>query len=386
MPHHPTILHAVLKHLPWDQLDAAVARHGAAECARRFSFKSQVTAMVFAQLSGASSLRHIEDGLQSHASRLYHLGVGPARRSSLADANRNRPAAVFADLLGVMIQRTHRGLRRAMDGVTCLIDSTNLMLNRRSADWARFSDAACGAKLHVVYDPDADQPIYAAVTPLRTNDITAAQAMPITPGATYVFDLGYYDYAWWAKLDAAGCRIVTRLKSNTPLTRVTEQDVPADGLTDGLILSDRIGHLPGRLQYSRHNPFQDPVREVRVRIDTGTVLRIMSNDLYAPAQQIADLYKRRWAIELFFRWIKQTLRITRFLGTTENAVRIQIAIALIAFLLLRLAQKTQDTITSPLAFARLVSSNLMHHRRLTQLATPPKHTNTALGQGVLFTP
>ncbi len=89
--------------------------------------------------------------------------------------------------------------------------------NARSLDWARFSEGVCGAKLHVVYDPDADRPIYAAITPARVNDITAAQAMPIEPGATYVFDLGYYDYAWWAKLDAAQCRIITRLKSNTPL-------------------------------------------------------------------------------------------------------------------------------------------------------------------------
>jgi IS4 transposase len=109
------------------------------------------------------------------------------------------------------------------------------------------------------------------------------------------------------------------------------------------------------------------MREVRVRLDTGKVIRILSNDLDATAQEIADLYKRRWAIELFFRWVKQTLKIRRFLGTSENAVRIQIAVALIAFLLLRLAQATQHTIQSPLAFARLIRTNLMHRRRLDRL-------------------
>jgi IS4 transposase len=241
-----------------------------------------------------------------------------------------------------------------------------LRLSGRSADWARFSANVCGAKLHVVYDPDADRPIYAAVTAANVNDITVAQTMPIEPGATYVVDLGYQDYAWWAKLDAAGCRIVTRLRKSAPLTIVEERVV-----TDG-VLSDRVGFLRARQMYSRRNPMGDPVREVRVKTQTGKELRILSNDLDASAQEIADLYKRRWAIELFFRWIKQTLKITTFLGTSENAVRIQIAVALIAFLLLRLAQATQTEIKSPLAFARLVRTNLMHLRHIHDMREPDK--------------
>jgi transposase len=380
VPHDNSVFHAILKLLPHDDLELSVERHGAAHQARDFSFKSQFVAMLYAQLSGASSLREIEAGMRSHANRLYHLGVRPAPRTTLADANRQRPVAVFSDLLGVMIERAHRRLRRVMDGATYLIDSTSLMLNQRSADWAGFSAKACGAKLHVIYDPDADCPIYAAISAANVNDITAAQTMPIVAGATYVYDLGYYDYAWWTELDAAGCRIVTRLKRNTPLA-VTETRAVEPG---GAILSDRVGHLPGRQAYSRRNPFQMPVREVQVKIDTGKVLRIVTNDLAAPAQQIAGLYKRRWAIELFFRWVKQTLRITRFIGTTENAVRIQIAVALIAFLLLRLAQQTQTAITSPLAFARLVRANLMHLRSLRQLREPPQRATPIRGQGVLI--
>ncbi len=287
-----------------------------------------------------------------------------------------------------MIARAHRGLRRSLAETTYLIDSTGLRLDARSLDWARFSAGVCGAKLHVIYDPAADRPIGAcpraglrpdpgaAITPARVKDITAAQAMPIEPGATYVFDLGYYDYAWWAKLDAAQCRIVTRLKSNTPLSVVVELPVPAATA----ILSERIGHLPARQSLplartggsGRSNPFQDPVREVRVKLDSGQVIRVLSNDLDASAQEIAVLYKRRWAIELFFRWVKQTLKIRRFLGTSENAVRIQIAVALIAFLLLRLAQAGQKAVASPLAFARLVRLNLMHRRPLDHLLDPEK--------------
>ncbi len=277
-----------------------------------------------------------------------------------------RPIAVFSELLATLMKQAHRGLRRALADTTYLIDSTGLRLNGLSAGWARFSAGVCGAKLHVVYDAAADRPIYAAVTAAKVNDITAAQAMPITPGATYVFDLGYYDYGWWARMDAAGCRIVTRFKANTPLDRIEELPLPKDST----ILSDRIGFLPARQARSRRNPMHDAVREVRVATDSGKVLRILSNDLDASAQEIADLYKRRWAIELFFRWVKQTLKITRFLGTSENAVRIQIAVALIAFLILRLAQATQNAVQSPIAFARLVRANLMHRRRIDRLLEP----------------
>ena len=367
--HQNSVFHDLLKHLPWAGFDRLVETHGADARVRRLTTKSQLVALLYAQFSGASSLREIEAGLNSHAVRLYHLGAAPARRSTLADANALRPAGVFADLFARLAQQAHRGLHRALTETTHLIDSTGVRLS----GWARFSAGVCGAKVHVIYDPDADRPIYAAVSAANVNDITAAQAMPIVGGATYVFDLGYYDYGWWAKMDAAGCRIVTRFKTNTPLRVAAERDVPKDGN----ILSDRIGHLPARQAASRKNPFDNPVREVRVELDTGKVLRILSNDLDVSAQEIADLYKRRWALELFFRWVKQTLKIRHFLGTSETAVRIQIAAALIAFLLLRLAQAAQRTVHSPLAFVRLVRANLMHRRRIDRLlqTDPPPPLN-----------
>jgi len=375
MRHQNSVFHEVLKQVPWGEFERLVEVRRADWRVRRLPTKSQLIAMIYAQLAGATSLREIVTGMASQSIRLYHLGAKLPKRSTLADANRERPSELFTDLLALMMARAHRGLRRTLAETTYLIDATGLRLDRRTLAWARFSAKVCGAKLHVVYDADADRPIYAAITPARVNDITAAQTMPIEPGATYVFDLGYYDYAWWTKLDQAQCRIVTRFRSSTPLAVVEELPVPP-GTT---ILSDRIGHLPPRLSKSRLNPFQDPVREVRVRLKTGKVLRILSNDLDASAQQIADLYKRRWAIELFFRWVKQILKITRFLGISENAVRIQIAVALIAFLLLRLAQAGQKNIASPLAFARLVRINLMHRRPLDRLldAKPPPPQNPA---------
>lgn len=366
MHHHNSVFHELLKQVPWAEFDRLVEQHGTDHRVRRLPTKTQLIALLYGQLSGAVSLREIVGGLESHAARLYHLGARPVARSTLSDANALRLSTLFAELFGLLVARAERGLRRKLADTVYLIDATGLRLTAAS-QWARFSAKVCGAKLHVIYDPDADRPIYAAVSTANVNDITAAQAMPIEPGATYVFDLGYYDYAWWAKLDAQGCRIVTRFKSHTLLHPV--EDLPVPPGTN--ILSDRIGFLPARQARSRKNPMHNAVRELRVEIETGKVLRILSNDLDASAQEIAALYKRRWAIELFFRWVKQALKITRFLGTSENAVRIQVAVALIAFLLLRMAQQTQDAIQSPLAFARLVRANLMHRRRIDRLLRPP---------------
>src|SRR5271163_57159 len=315
--HQNTVFHTLLKHLPWGEFERLVEAYGADEDERGFTTKTQLVAMIYAQLSGAASLREIAAGLSSHQTRLYHLGIGPVCRSSLADANAHRPSGLFADLFATLVKQARRGLRRKFDDATYLIDATSVALNRRSEHWARFSAEVCGAKVHVVYDPEADQPVYSAFSTANVNDITAAKAMPIEAGATYVFDLGYYDYAWWAKLDAQGCRIVTRFKRNTPLTDAEERYLPQDAD----ILSDRVGFLPKRQANSRKNPFHKKIREVQVRTDSGKILRIATNDLTAPARLIADLYKQRWAIELFFRWVKQTLKITRFVGTSENAIR-----------------------------------------------------------------
>lgn len=366
MLHQNTAFHGLLKYLPWHLFEGAVEKYGADELSRELSAKRHLIALLFGQLSGASSLREIVTGMASQETRLYHLGAAPVKRSTLSDANAKRPWQVFGDVFAALLGQTHRGLRRATVGAVRLIDSTSVRLSSLSADWATFSTDVFGAKAHIIYDPRTDRPVYFAVTKAKVNDITAAQAMPIEAGATYVYDLGYYDYGWWAKLDDAGCRFVTRLKKNTPLTVVHENRVPRNGD----ILSDRIGHLPKRLAGRRDNPMQVPVREICVVNEAGTALRIVTNDLDAPAAEIADLYKQRWQIELFFRWVKQTLQIRHFIGTSENAVRIQIAVALIAFLLLRLAQAAQNAVRRPLDFARLVRANLMHKRRLDQLLEP----------------
>jgi DDE family transposase/uncharacterized protein DUF4372 len=372
MPHHNSLIHGLLKPMPWGAFDRAVAKHGADKHVRTLSTKSQLVALLSAQLSGAVSLREVEATMASHEGRLYHLGVTAPKRSTLADANRQRPAEVFVEVCEALIAQAHPGLRRKTKEAVRLIDSTSISLSDLSSDWASYEAHGAGTKLHVVFDPDAETPVHFAVSAQRDSDIAAAKAMPIEPGATYVFDLGYYDFAWWAKLDDLGCTFVTRLKSHTKPTLVLERPLPPDVAARGRVIKDRTIRFTGRLKATRQHPLAKDLREVHVVIDTGKTLRLVSNDLTSPAEAIADLYRTRWQIELFFRWVKQVLRIKRFLGTSENAVRIQLAVAMIAFLLLRIAHAAQTIVTSPLTFARLVRANLMHRRTIHDLArTPP---------------
>lgn len=381
MAHHNTVFHQVLRYIPWGQFDRSVQHHQADKGVRRLDSKTQLTAMLFHQFSTPGGLRPLIYGFNSHRRQLSHLGCATISRSTLADANAKRPHAVFSELFAALLRRTQPNLATKARECVHLIDSTTVPLNRLSGEWSRFSADVHGAKAHIVYDPDADCPIHAVITPQNVNDITPAKAMPIKPGATYVFDLGYYDYAWWAELDAAGCRIVTRLKVNTPLREIGERLVEPGGA----ILSDRTGLLPERQAHSRRNPMDRRVREVCVRTETGKILRLVTNDLTSPAAKISELYRRRWGIELFFRWVKQTLKIRHFLGTGENAVRIQIIVALIAFLLLRLARAALEVAVTPLAFTTVVKINLMHRRSIREVLGVPDEVPrwTSHDQGLL---
>jgi IS4 transposase len=366
--HHNTVFHQILSNIPWGEFGQLVEQHGADKGVRRLTSKTQLTALLFHQFSETTGLRRLVDGFNSHRRRLHHLGCEELSRSTLSDANATRPHAVFSGLFAALLARAHGKLVSKARECVHLIDSTTVRLTQLSGKWARFSEGVYGAKAHIVYDPDADCPIHAVVTPENVNDISAAKVMPIKAGATYVFDLGYYDYGWWADLDAAGCRMVTRFKANTPLREIGERLVEPGGP----ILSDRTGLLPARQARSRSNPMNGRVREVRVRTESGKILRLFTNDLTSSPEIIADLYKRRWAIELFFRWVKQTLKIRHFLGTSENAVRIQITVALIAFLLLRVTRAAIDATIAPLEFATLVKVNLMHRRTIRDLFDLPE--------------
>jgi len=367
MRHHNSVFHGLQKHVPWAVFDRLVEEYRADHRVRRLSTRNQFLALLFGQLAGATSLREIEAGMASHQARLYHVGAKVPARSTLADANARRPWGLFADLFAHMATTASRGVRRHLSEAVRILDATHIRMSSLNAAWLRQRHDKWAAKIHLVYDPNADAPMEIALTDQSVNDITPAKVIRPIPGMTYVFDLAYYDFSWWAELDAQGCRIVTRFKSHTRLTVTAENAVPENGD----ILSDRIGLLPARMAHSRRNPMSDPVREITVRISTAKTLRILTNDLDAPAEEIAGLYKQRWQIELFFKWLKQNLKIRHFLGTSENAVRIQIFVALIAYILLRVAMATQHAVKQPIAFVRLVRLNIMHLRPLNALTEPP---------------
>ena len=183
MQRHHSVLRELLKRVPWCVLDRLVAEHRADRRVRQLSTRSQLVALLFGQFSGAASLREIEAATASQAARLYHAGGRAVSRSTLADANARRPAAVFTELFSHLAAQAGRGLRRKMGDAVRLIDSSGLRLAGLGTEWAGFSAGVCGAKMHVVYDPDAACPLYAGVTPARINDIVVGRTMPVEPGA-----------------------------------------------------------------------------------------------------------------------------------------------------------------------------------------------------------
>ena len=207
------------------------------------------------------------------------------------------------------------------------------------------------------------------ITEATVNDIVAAKTMPIEAGATYVFDLGYYDYAWWARLDETDCRIVTRFKKNTPLSSAKSMPVePGTG-----VVSDRIGFFPARQAKNRKNPMQGAVREIVVTMETGGPCASFPT-IWTPPRRRSPISTSGAGKSNCFRVMKQTLKISHFIGRSENAVRIQIAVALIAFLLLSLLRKMAQDQQTLLETTRLVRTNLMHRKdftRLKQSQTPP---------------
>ena len=355
MPSQTSLFSTVVQHLPMAHFDRAVKACKADKGVRSLTTRSQLGNMVIGQLAGAASLRDIEAVGAAEAGELRRLRMLPAARSSLADANASRPPEVFEALIAPLVAKLSPTQRRKAQAEVRILDSTRILPGLGAGDWARFAAAQVAAKVHVVYDPHRAAPLYFEVSSGNINDITIAKhKLAIEPGATYVFDLGYYDFGFWADVDANGCRFVTRVKKNTALTVVEERPVPVAGS----IVSDRIVTLPQRLARSRKNPYAKPGRAIAVRLDTGKVITVFSNDLESPAEAIADLYRTRWQIELFFRWIKQNLKIRHFLGTSRNAVRIQVAVAIIVYLVLRFLHKLSNSRKSFTTFARNVGQCL----------------------------
>lgn len=360
MRYQSTVFGQLLKAVPRGWFERTARAHASGRAKRTLSAFGHVVTMVAAQLSGARSLRDLEGLLVRQAGALAHLGLGRVARTTLSDANASRPASLF-EAVAAHLSAGFGGSKLGKDALR-LIDATRIVAGKRVAAWAKG-----GVKLHLSFDPAAERPVWFAVTRDRVNDITPAKTtMPIERGLTYVFDKAYYDFSFWAKLHQAGCRFVTRLKKNSPIEIVREHKAKGEG-----ILFDRVVRLSARLAGQRRNPFQAKARLIGVKLDNGTEITLLSNDLKAPAAEIAALYKARWQVELFFKWLKQNLKLAHFFGTSENAVIIQIMAALIAYLLIRLASLKHKASLGLQAIARLMPAMLFARRPLTQIFDPP---------------
>ena len=245
-----------------------------------------------------------------------------------------------------------------------LIDSTTIDLNLNQFEWAHFRKTKGGIKLHTVYDPKADTPTFFELTTAKRNDCKAAQNLPIMAGVTYVFDRAYDDYSWYHEMTCQGTQFVGRMK-----TSAVYEVIECRETTEDYILEDQIIRLSS--DKGRKDCPTD-LRRVKIcREEDGKVLVFISNDLKRSAAEIAALYKSRWQIELFFKWIKQNLKVKRFLGRSENAVKIQVLTAMIAYLLLRLTQITTPCKLSLQQIARRISLNLTRRCSLLELFSDP---------------
>lgn len=342
MPFLPTAFHRLLEPLDRRVVNRIVAEHdgnrGVGDGDNAWTCQRHLKSLLFAQFAGLDSLRDIVQALAARPAALYHLGLRPPRRSTLSDASAARPAGVFRDLCQHLMSTLARAPRAEGEALIQLLDASPIPLKDSRFGWAEADARVRGLKLHLLYDPRAARPVRFAVTSPKTSDITYGRTLELEPGATYVFDKGYTDYGWWQDIHDAGAVFVSRLKSNAHRRDICPAETPEE---DGILAVQtlKIGHKKPRGRAT--NPLWDTeLREVVVERDGKPPLHLITNDLARPAAEIASLYKERWQIELFFKWIKQNLKIKTFLGHSENAVKIQIYTALIAFLLLRFFRNT----------------------------------------------
>lgn len=322
----------VLQAVPRGAFDRIVERHGADRYSKGFGCWQQLLAMVYVQLSGASSLRQLEAGFNSQPNQHYHLNARKVRRTTLADANAKRNPQVFGELLALLVDQAGRRVRRQREELLCLLDATSVRLPARGCDRGHTSaHGNHGVKLHVQLDACTHSILGASITPARVNDITEARKLPLLAGATYVFDKGYCNYNWWHTIEETAAVFVTRFKRDAALTVLREQPVEPGIVRDSVVAFARRTPRGGHV-----NSYSTPLRRIEVQRADAAPLVLATNDLATPAHQIAALYKQRWQIELLFKWIKQHLQIRCFVGRNDNAVRIQLLTALIAYMLVLL--------------------------------------------------
>jgi hypothetical protein len=367
-----SVFHQILKLVPRAEFQQLVDRHGSDQRSKGFSSWSQFVAMMFCQLARAQSLREIEQGLASAEGRLQQLGVDlAAKRSTLAYANAHRPWQLFESAFHSVYERCYAiapGHKFRFKSPLLSLDATTIDLCAEMFDWARFRRTKGAVKIHLLLDHDGHLPRYAVITDGKTSEIEVARRLELPPGSIVVFDRGYNDYLWFTELTLFDVGFVTRMKEASLYDVIESRTPQGQGIRRDEIITVR----------TKHPEVDDkPVRLRRIEfVDSeGKEFVFLTNRLDLAAVTIAEIYRQRWQIELFFKAIKQNLRIKTFVGTSENALHIQIWTALIAILMLRFLQLSSRwgwSLSNLIAMIRLNLFTYRHlHTWLDDPFTPP---------------
>jgi hypothetical protein len=334
-----TLFAQLMDFLPWSTFDRIVARHEGNRAVRTLSCTAQYQVMAFAQITYRESLRDIEACLSAQSAKLYHMGFrGPVRRSTLSDANEARDWRIYAEFAQRLIAQARRlyagdSLDVELTSTVYALDSTTIDLCLSVFPWAHFRSTKAAVKLHTLLDLHGSIPSFIHISDGKLHDVHALDMLLPEPGAIYVMDRGYVDFARLHALHQAGAFFVTRAKSNLDAHRL--YSAPVDR-TAGVICDQTIA-LDG---YLTRRDYPEHLRRIRFRdAETGKTLVFLTNQVTLPALTVCALYKSRWRVELFFKWIKQHLRIKRFYGTSENAVKTQIWIAVSVYVLVAIVRK-----------------------------------------------
>ena len=361
-----TLFAQLMDFLPWSTFNRYVARYGGDKGVRTLTCAEQFRVMAFAQLTYRESLRDIEVSLSAQASKLYHMGFRePVRRSTLADANESRDWRIYADFAARLIIQARalyasEDLGLVLSNTVYALDSTTIDLCLSVFPWAHFRTTKAAVKMHTLLDLRGSIPSFIHVSDGKLHDVHALDLLTPEAGAIYVMDRGYVDFARLHRLHLAGAFFVTRAKSNLKAHRV--YSAPTD--RDTGILCDQTIALEGFYSkqdyptYLRRVRFKDP--------ETGKTLVFLTNQMSLPAATICALYKSRWQVELFFKWIKQHLRIKQFFGTSENAVKTQIWIAVSVYVLVAIVRKKLNIDASLYTLLQVLSLTLFEKMPLQQ--------------------
>lgn len=355
MAHCNTILSQILKLVPRHEFESLANKHHSGRSFRTATRWSQFVTMCIAQLSSRCSLRDVVDNLSAQQHRLYHLGVAKLSRSNLSRINENKPHELYKELFGKILNRCHQtapGHGFRFNNELFSLDATTIDLCLSLFPWAGFRKTKGAVKLHVGMNHKGNLPEFVTITDGKKHDVTAGRRIDFPKHSIIALDRGYTDYEWFKQLSEKEIYFVTRLKKNAQFSVVERREVNRDtGLT-----SDQSVEFSG---YYASRKCSIPLRRIGYRDpETGKHYVFLTNNFTLSALTIAKIYKARWQIELFFKWIKQNLKIKSFLGTSKNAVMTQIWIALCVYLLLAYLKFQSKTKNSLQQILRLLQTNL----------------------------